>query len=87
MKANVKYIDGVRKLLGMEGCNSAPTPVVKEHKADQSEDLLALDDDEAQKLRSAVGTLLYVAPDKMEAQWSIGELASDMKTPRVSSTR
>ena len=85
--ANVKYIDGVAALLGMQRCISVPAPAVKGQRAIEGEEMIALDDGEAQKYRSAVGTLLYVAPDKMEVQWPIGELASDMKSPRKSSMR
>ena len=66
----------------MQDCRPAPTPAVK-GKKDSSEDMKALGDEEASTYRSAVGILLYISHGRSDAQWAIGELAKDMKTPQT----
>ncbi len=70
----------VQALLGMQDCRPAPTPGVK-GKKDSSEDLKALDEEEASTYRSVVGILLYISHGRYRMR--SGQLATWRRTSRT----
>eukprot|EP00971_Amphidinium_carterae_P278396 5526369-Amphidinium_carterae.1 len=84
IKSNDKHLDKALALMGMEGCNSVPTPMVQE--AEAEEDLgEALQSEAAARYRSAVCTLLYASQDRVDCQYAIKELSRELSTPTVKS--
>ena len=80
LSANETRIDEVKKIWNMEFCKAAQTPAVR-HTKESNGDLQALDPEDAEKYRRSVGILLYIAHDRPDAQWSIGELAKYIQKP------
>ena len=66
----------------MHECKEAPTPAVK-CKKELLEDMEELAEVDKEIYRRCVGILLYIAHDRYDAQWSIGELAKYIKTPTM----
>jgi hypothetical protein len=66
----------------MPECKDAPTPALKSKK-ESPEDFEELVDADKEIYRRCVGILLYIAHDRHDAQWSIGELAKYIKTPTM----
>ena len=80
--ANPKHIEEVKRIWDIEECQAANTPGIK-NKKDSNEDLEELSDEEAGMFRRSVGILLYIAHDRPDCQFSIGECSKYIKTPTV----
>ena len=72
---NVRYLDYVVKLLGLEGAKPVPTPGVASHRTAMS------CSEESAKYRSSVGALLYYALDREDVQYEISCLGTCTKEP------
>ena len=77
---NVRCLDSVLKLLGLEGAKPVPTPGVASHRIAMncSTPLTA---EESAKYRSSVGALLYYALDREDVQYEISCLGTCIKDP------
>ena len=80
MYANPKHIEEVMNIWDLEECKPATTPGVK-NKKESHEDLEELAGDEAEKYRRSVGILLYIARDRPDCQFTIGECSKYIQRP------
>ena len=84
IQADSKHIKEVQKILGMEEAKGCPTPAVA---GGSSTDLLdqEVSEEEASRFKSAVGVLMYISPERPDAQYAIRELTKFLKKPTVGS--
>ena len=75
---NVRYLDYVVKLLGLEGAKPVPTPGVASHRTAMSCST-PLTAEESAKYRSSVGALLYHALDREDVQYEVSCLGTCIK--------
>ena len=74
-----KHIGTAIKLLGLESSKPAPTPGVSG--GSSASEGNPLREDEAKIYRSCTGLLMYVAPERPDAQYCIRELTKALKDP------
>ena len=74
-----KHIDTAIKLLGLESSKPAPTPGVSG--GSKTLEGAALDESDAKVYRSYTGLLMYVAPERPDAQYCIRELTKALREP------
>jgi hypothetical protein len=72
----------VQKILGLEGALGAPTPAVAGGSSFAHAEEKLCEEDSA-KFRTAVCTMMYVAPDRPDCQFGIRELTKAVKEPTV----
>ena len=82
IQSDSKHLAKVQKILELEGEKGAPTPAV----AGGSSFVHAeekLKDEDAARYKTAVGTVMYMAPDRPDCQFAIRELTKGLKDPTV----
>ena len=78
LRPDVKYIDGMVEIMGMQKAKPADTPDLAEEPPENSPQL---DVEEAGKYRSSVGLALYVTPDREDIQRAVQYLTRKLKEP------
>ena len=84
--ANPKHIEEFMRIWDLEECKPANTPGVK-NKKENHEDLEERAGDEAEKYRRSVGILLYIAHDRPDCQFTIGECSKYIQRPTTGALR
>ena len=80
IESNLKYLDAVLELLGLEGAKDVPTPSVPAHKEKLTTGEL-LSPAETTVHRQCVGGLLYYTQDRADAQYEMSILGSMLGKP------
>ena len=78
LRASLKYIDDIVQLMNMGKSKTVTTPSLLK---DPPEDSPLLNEEETTRFKSAVGTALYVTPDREDIQRDVQLLARAMKAP------
>ena len=82
IQSDAKHLKSVKKLLHMEGSKGAVTPAVAGG-SNFAHGEVKLNDGDTKKYKTAVGTLMYMAPDRPDCQFAIRELTKNLKEPKV----
>ena len=77
---NPQHIKQAAEILGLESSKAAPTPAVAGGTTSTKEER-PLDEEESKVYKTATGILMYVSPDRPDAQYAIRELTKDLKNP------
>lgn len=82
IQSDAKHLKSVKKLLHLEGAKGAVTPAVAGGN-NFAHGEVKLNDGDTKKYKTAVGTLMYMAPDRPDCQFAIRELTKSLKEPKV----
>jgi len=77
---NPKYLENVKKRLGMENCASAPTPSVPDQMR-KIDDTPQLEVEGVKDYRSVPGGLMFLGLDREDIQFEDSRLATNLKAP------
>eukprot|EP00435_Cladocopium_sp_Y103_P016734 s3384_g4.t1 len=82
IQSDSKHLRNIQKVLELNGAKGAPTPAVAggSNYAHADEKLKAED---ASRFKTAVGTMMYVAPDRPDCQFAIREMTKSLCEPTV----
>ena len=82
IRPDPKHIQAARDILGIGGCRPANTPAVSGGTPSKKwEKEIPLDEEDAKIYRSVTGILMYLSPDRPDAQFAIRELTKSLKAP------
>jgi len=79
LRANVRHIEDMVRVLGMEKAKTAPTPSLLEDDPGETPSIEAA---EAQKFRTCVGIALYISADREDVQRDIQLLSRSLRDPK-----
>lgn len=82
IQSDAKHLNSIKKLLHLQGAKGAVTPAVAGG-SNYAHGEEKLKDEDCKKFKTAVGTLMYVAPDRPDCQFAIRELTKSLKEPKV----
>ena len=82
IQADAKHLTNLKKLLHLNGAKGAVTPAVTGGN-NFAHGEVRLNEEDAKKFKTAVGTLMYLAPDRPDCQFAIRELTKNLKEPTV----
>ena len=82
IQSDAKHLTSLKKLLHLEGAKGAVTPAVAGGSS-YAHGEVKLSEEDAKKFKTAVGTLMYLAPDRPDCQFAIRELTKNLKEPKV----
>ena len=81
VKVSAKYLDKIIETLDIKRIRTRKTPCsIEISKPDTSQEL---DDEWAARYRAAVGSFLYLSPERPDCQWAIAHLARGMRAPTM----
>ena len=81
IKVSAKYLDKIIETLDIKRIRTRKTPCsIEISKPDTSQEL---DDEWSSRYRAAVGSFLYLSPERPDCQWAIAHLARGMRAPTM----
>ena len=78
LKLNPRYLAKICESLRLSKTRPRKTPCAEISQPDETE---PLDEVAASRYRAAIGSFLYLSPDRPDCQWTIGHLARSMSKP------
>ena len=82
IRPDPKHIQAAVEILGIVGCRPASTPAVAGGTQSKKwEKEVPLDEEDSKIYRSVTGILMYLSPDRPDAQFAIRELTKSLKEP------
>ena len=79
LKLNPRYLEKICESLKLSGTRPRKTPCGPE--ISQPDETELLDEVAASRYGAAIGSFLYLSPDRPDCQWTIGHLARSMSKP------